>query len=184
MKASSSFFILFLLLLFMNESQAQSNLIFSVSSNPSINLGLKMQNVVLFLGTDFSYTSDKTKFTFATETTEDEYSVFSIKPGIGIKIYFSEDDLSPFISGILKKEIPVSVDVKGEMNSKAEIEERYDDFSYIVSAGGDFKIKDSILLGFEVGLNIWPSDYKADVIDSESIHISTFSNVTLTYVFQ
>ena len=185
MNVHKKLFLIFILIsFFVLESHSQPNLVFNVNSNPSINVGLKMQKLLIFLGTNFSYDSQNSETKFLTDVKKDEYSVFSITPGIGIKFYLYDSEFSPFISGLIKKEIPFSIDVKGEMSSKSNIEDRYDDLSFRISGGGDFKIKESLLLGFELGLNIWPHDYKSEISETKSIHINTFSNVTLTYVFQ
>ena len=86
--------------LFTNFSFAQTKLIFTVNTNPSLNLGLKMQNFVFVLGTDFIYTSSKSKSEISNQIRENEYSVFNINPGFGIKLYLYESGFSPFFQVI------------------------------------------------------------------------------------
>ena len=100
-----------------------------------------------------------------------------------IKFYIYESEFSPFFSGNIHKEIPVNVDVKGDSYTKNDIEDQFDDFTYQICGGGDFSIKESLLIGFELGLYIRPSTIKSSISEIESNRISTFSNVTLTYMF-
>jgi len=167
-----------------NIVSAQSNVIFSVNSNPSINLGIKMQNIVFTFGTDFSYNYSKYEIEIMNSTSIDEYSVFSLRPGFGIKFYLNEDDFSPFIFANLSKEIALSVDVKGDTYSKKDIEDRYDDYIYRIGGGIDFSLEESLLIGFELGMNIYSISTRSSLIKSESLRISSLANVTMTYIFK
>ncbi len=184
MRQSKKVILTFLIMVFFAHlSYADSNFVFSVNSNPAVSVGLKMQKVVLFLGSDFNYYSHKSTYKILNEIREDEYSVFSLKPGFGIKYYLYESGFSPFISGVIIKEFPVSVDVKGDTYTKDEIADRYDDISYRISGGGDFSIKEYLFIGFELGISIFSNSSKSEFFESESSHILTYSSVTLTYMF-
>jgi len=184
MRKSKKVIFTFLFMVFFAQlSYADSNFVFSINSNPAFSVGLKMQKFVLFLGSDFNYHSQKSTTKYNTEIRKDEYSVFSLKPGIGIKYYFYESEFSPFISGVIIKEFPVSVDVKGDTYIKDKIADRYDDISYRISVGGDFSIKKYLFIGFELGISIFSNSSKSEFFESEYSHILTYSSVTLTYIF-
>ena len=180
-KFFSVFRVIISVTVFFNFCHAKPDYVFSVSSNPSFNLGIKLQKLVLFAGTDFNYDSHKTN-SLSQFGSSDNYSVFSVSPGLGLKYYFSENDIVPFLTAVFIKELPVFISNKSEITNE-EIEDNFDDYSYRFAAGADFKIKESLWLGFELGAHVFINDFKTDILEFESKHILTFSSVTLTYVF-
>ena len=167
-----------------NTSFAQSDFLFSVNSSPAINMGIKIEKLVITIGADFQYNYDKNTLEILGNTSTNEHDVFVISPGLGLKWYLTEGDISPFLSANISRQIPLAVKVSGDLNTEKDIKDRYDDMRYRAGGGVDFRIKESLLIGFEIGAYISPRKYTFSSSENKSLLISTIANVTLTYIFE
>ena len=165
--------------------QASNNFVFSVSSNPSINVGYKIGNFVVFTGLDFSYTKSEMKSANPAGSIfllENKYSVFKLEPSVGLKVFLFKGEISPFLIGNVTKEIPIFAEGSG-MYTQSEIKNQNDDYKFNFGTGLDFSIKENLSLGLELGISYFYSQWDSELMENMNEHYLSFSRVTLNYYF-
>jgi hypothetical protein len=171
--------------LFINFSLAQSGFLFSVNSSPSLNFGYKTGSIIISAGTDFSYRSSDSETVGLNNTVlKNKYSLFVISPGLTVKYYLYEEDLSPFILGSINKDFPVIIDQKGDTNTEESLKNENDEISFVIGGGGDFKVNEFLFLGFETGVEAFPNSIESNINKTKSLSLITVSRVTLTYMLK
>jgi len=180
-----SFLIMMMILVFSGLVKGSNSFVFSVSSNPSINIGYKIGSFILYGGTDLSYTKTETESEISASPIylrKNGYSVFIAEPALGMKFFLLQKEISPFLIGNITKEIPFIIESSG-INSESEIKDQYDDYKLNFGAGVDFSIKETLSLGFELGISYFYSDWDMGTLEHTNVHLFSFSRVTLNWYF-
>lgn len=165
--------------------EASNNFVFSVSSNPSINVGYKIGSFVIFGGTDFSYSKSEMKSNNPESSIylpDNGYSVFKLEPSLGLKVFLFQKEISPFLIGNFSKEVPFIIESSGTYTD-SQVRDQNDDYKFSLGSGLDFSIKDNLSVGFEVGINYLYSEWDTDLMENMHEHYFTYSRVTLNYYF-